>query len=286
MARRSCSSGSRSCPGCRIAPFILLGLLAAGARLARCARAAARSPTLDEPGAETVRGPRLASLAHCRTLAAATSPISRALAEARATSHAGPASRAAARDRARSTLGADEVALAIDGTPVAWLADDRALRERSARSSSPELIGDRSHGGARRAAAAHAPVLVREVVPRMVSLPVLTEVLRQLAREQVPLDDLAAMLEAIALAPAPQGGFTARDVPALVEHLRGQLRRQISARWAPRGQLAVYTVDAMIEDAVRSAIDRRDGAQVLALEPAIAQDIVAAVRGKLGTDRP
>ena len=44
----------------------------------------------------------------------------------------------------------------------------------------------------------------------------------------------------------------------------------------------VYTVDAMIEDAVRSAIDRRDGAQVLALEPAIAQDIVAAVRGKLG----
>jgi type III secretory pathway component EscV len=71
-------------------------------------------------------------------------------------------------------------------------------------------------------------------------------------------------------------------VPGLVEHLRGQLRRQISARWAPRGQVAVYTVDGMIEDAVRSAIDRRDGAQVLALEPAIAQDIVAAVRGKLG----
>ncbi len=38
----------------------------------------------------------------------------------------------------------------------------------------------------------------------------------------------------------------------------------------------------MIEDAVRSAIDRRDGAQILALEPAIAQDIIAAVRDKLG----
>jgi type III secretory pathway component EscV len=111
----------------------------------------------------------------------------------------------------------------------------------------------------------------------------LAEVLRQLAREQVPLDDVAAILEAIALEPAPPGGFTVQSVPALVEHLRGQLRRQISARWAPRGQLEVYTVDAMIEDAVRSAIDRRDGAQVLALEPAIAQDIVAAVRGKLGS---
>ena len=41
----------------------------------------------------------------------------------------------------------------------------------------------------------------------------------------------------------------------------------------------------MIEDAVRSAIDRREGTQVLALEPAIAQDIVAAVQGTLG-DRP
>jgi type III secretory pathway component EscV len=40
----------------------------------------------------------------------------------------------------------------------------------------------------------------------------------------------------------------------------------------------------MIEDAVRSSIDRRDGAGagVLALEPAIAQDIVAAVKTKLG----
>jgi type III secretory pathway component EscV len=124
-------------------------------------------------------------------------------------------------------------------------------------------------------------VLVREVVPRVVAMPVLSEVLRQLAREQVPLADLAAILEAIALVSPPAGGFTARDVPALVEQLRGHLRRQISARWAPRGQLAVYTVDAMIEDSIRTSIDRRDGAQILALEPAIAQDIVAAVRGKL-----
>lgn len=125
-------------------------------------------------------------------------------------------------------------------------------------------------------------MLVREVVPRVIALPVLAEVVRALAREQVPLDDLAPVLEAIALAPAPAGGFTAQHAPALVEHLRGQLRRQISARWAPRGQLAVYTVDAMIEDAVRGAIDRRDGAQILALEPAIADDIVTAVKAKLG----
>jgi type III secretion protein V len=114
-------------------------------------------------------------------------------------------------------------------------------------------------------------------------LPVLTEVVRALAREQVPVDDLAGVLEAIAAVPVPQGGFTAREAPQLVDQLRGRLRRQITARWAPRGQLAVFTIDSMIEDAVRGAIDRRDGVAILALEPAIAADIVAAVRGKVGT---
>jgi type III secretion protein V len=73
-------------------------------------------------------------------------------------------------------------------------------------------------------------------------------------------------------------------VAAVVEHVRGQLRRQISARWAPRDQLAVFTVDGMIEDALRTAIERRDGVAVLALEPAIADDIVAAVKRGLGSD--
>ena len=108
------------------------------------------------------------------------------------------------------------------------------------------------------------------------TLPVLAELLRGLAREQVPTGDLAAVLEAIALAPAP------KDSGALLDHVRGALRRQISARWAPRQQIEVFTVDAMIEDAVRTSIDHRDGATVLALEPAIAQDIVGAVKAKVG----
>jgi type III secretion protein V len=180
-----------------------------------------------------------------------------------------------------------EAALAIDGTPVAWIAGPTfadlldKLPAALAPLAAELLTVDRVAALVARTAV-HAPLLVREVVPRMVPLPVLAEVLRCLAREQVPLDDLAAILEAIALAPAPPGGFTGKDAAGLTEHLRGQLRRQISARWAPRGQLAVYTVDAMIEDAVRSSIDRRDGAGVLALEPAIAQDIVAAVKTKLG----
>ena len=277
-------------PGLPVAPFVLLGVLAAGgAVLAARARPEAAA-TLDEAGAGAGRGPRLVlrlAPTHHAELAARTAAHHAALARLRAdlTARTGAAlpPLAIALDAALT----DEAALAIDGTPVAWIAAATfgdvldKLPAALAPLAAELLTVDRVAALVERTAAV-APVLVREVVPRVVSLPVLAEVLRSLAREQVPQGDLAAILEAIALAPPPPGGWTGKDTAQLSEHLRGQLRRQITARWAPRGQLAVYTLDAMIEDAVRSSIDRRDGAAVLALEPAIAQDIVAAARTALG----
>jgi type III secretion protein V len=278
-------------PGLPLAPFLVLGLLAATFAVL-AARATPSAPAaLDEPGADGARGPRLAlrlsPALHAR-LAARPAPLHAALATVRETVTAQTGVPLAPMTIARdASLSDAEAALAIDATPVAWLPAS-SVEELAAKLPAalaplvPELLGvDRVAALVERAAVT-APVLVREVVPRTVSLPVLTEVLRGLVREHVPVDDLAAVLEAIALQPAPAGGYTPREVPALVEQLRGALRRQISARWAPRGQLAVYTIDAMIEDAVRSAVDRRDGVVVLALEPAIAQDIVAAVKTRLG----
>ena len=277
-------------PGLPLAPFVLLGVLAgAGAVLAARARPPA-AVTLDEAGADTARGPRLVLC---------LAPALHAELAARTAAHHAALGRIRAELAARTgaplpplaiTLDAElagEAALAIDGTPVAWLAAATfgevldQLPAALAPLAAELLTVDRVAALVERTALV-APVLVREVVPRVVALPVLAEVLRGLAREQVPLGDLAAILEAIALAPAPPGGFLGKDTAPLCEHLRGQLRRQITARWAPRGQLAVYTVDAMIEDAVRSSIDRRDGLAILALEPAIAQDIVAAARTALG----
>ncbi len=278
-------------PGLPMLPFLLLGLVAAAAALIAARRQPRAAASADEPGAQSVRGPRLAlrlsPALHAKILAA-PAPLHAALAEIRdelARTTGVPIPPFAISDDRE--LGSDEAALALDATPVAWFAavDVASLRAALPAALSaivPELLGiDRVAALVERTAAS-APVLVREVVPKRVSLGVLTEVMRGLARERIPVDDLGAVLEALALAPAPTGGFTAHDVPTLIEHLRGQLRRQISARWAPRGQLAVYTIDSMIEDAVRSAVDRREGANVLALEPAIAQDIVAAVKAALG----
>jgi type III secretion protein V len=245
-------------PGLPLVPFLVLGLIAGVAAIFVRPRV---TTTLDEPGADSVRGPRL-------TLHTTQRPDLTAI-----------------RESVRAQTGvvipplairlANETSLSIDGTPVAWFTEDK-LAEELVRLV-PELITIDRTAALVDAAAAHSPVLVREVVPRIIAMPALADVLRQLAREGVPLHDITPILEGIALVPAT------KDTAQLVEQLRPHLRRQITARWAPRGQLAVYTVDAMIEDAVRGAIDRRDGVQILALEPAIAQDIVAAVRSKVGT---
>ncbi|HET7506673.1 MAG TPA: FHIPEP family type III secretion protein, partial [Kofleriaceae bacterium] len=277
-------------PGLPLAPFVVLGALAAGGALV-VARAQPRpAARLDEVGAGTGHGPRLAlrlAPALHAELAARTAEHHAALARVRAEvgTRTGTPLPPLAIELDPELSG--EAALAIDATAVAWLpagslADVLDKLPAALGPLAAELLTVDRVAALVERTAAQAPLLVREVVPRIAALPVLTEVLRSLAREQVPLDDLAAILDAIALAPAPAGGFTGKDAEALAEHLRGPLRRQISARWAPRGQLAVYTLDAMIEDAVRSSIDRRDGAAVLALEPAIAHDIIAAVRTKLG----
>jgi type III secretion protein V len=261
-------------------PFLVLGVAAAaGAYLAARARPG-QPPVLDEAGAADARGPRLQLLLsdslHAK-FAPRTAELHATLAASRADAGKSfplpPFSVAA-----DSSLGASEAALAIDGTPVAWFtADDFAqLRERMPLAQLvPEMIGIDRVAQLVERTAAHSPVLAREVVPRIIALPALAELLRALAREQVPIDELAPVLEAIATA-------TTKDPIALAEHVRAHLRRQITARWAPRGQLAVYTVDAMIEDSIRTSIDRREGTTILALEPAIAHDIVAAVRSKLG----
>jgi type III secretion protein V len=121
------------------------------------------------------------------------------------------------------------------------------------------------------------PVLVREVVPAMIGVPALTEVVRGLVREQVPLGDFGPVLAAIAANHASSSA-AGKEPGELVELVRGKMQRQIRWRWAPRGELEVFTLDGLIEDAVRTSIDRRDGQAILALEPDIAQDILRAVR--------
>lgn len=207
---------------------------------------------------------------------------------------------AGARDRLHDRLGvrapalrlrvdpavqAGEVELRLWGVAVAWLTPAAATADGLAAPIEQALA---SHAAALiRSAAVGAQLdelgvshagLVRDVVPRVVALPGLVEVLRRLVGEGVSIRDLAAVLEALALTPAT----APRDPGSLAEHARAHLGRAISGAVAPRGTVEAWTVDPMIEDAVRGAVVARDGGAIVALEPGLARDVVAAVRARVG----
>ena len=188
-ASRSCSSGSRSSPVCRSGRSSCSACSPPAARCSRCA-ARPRRVELSEPDAATTRGARLALR------------LSPALHD-RARREAGGAARRCSRPRAKASTcrrsrspatrrsARTRSSLAIDGTPVAWLslAGDPldALAQQLPAALAPlvpELLGVDRVAALVERTAAHAPVLVKEVIPRVVALPVLAEVLRQLARER------------------------------------------------------------------------------------------------------
>ena len=125
------------------------------------------------------------------------------------------------------------------------------------------------------------PAVVRNVTPKPVPLPLLTEVLRRLVEERVSIRPLREILEALSVH-AP----TERDPVQLTELVRASLRRQLTHRHAPAGTLAVFTVDGLIEDSVRDAIQRTAGGTYLALPPDQARDIIEAARRTLSPLSP
>jgi type III secretion protein V len=126
-----------------------------------------------------------------------------------------------------------------------------------------------------------APAVVRNVVPKPVSLTLLADILRRLVEERISVRDLRAILEALAVVASAE-----KDPLNLAEFVRGQLRRVITfklTRGSP--QLGVLLLDPMIEDTVRRAITRTPNGAFLTLAPPAARDVVAAIRRAVGEAR-
>jgi type III secretion protein V len=122
------------------------------------------------------------------------------------------------------------------------------------------------------------PTLVREVVPKLVTLVLLTDILRRLIEEGISLRNLRDILGALA-----EWAPHERDPVALTEHVRGALRRAITYRHAGEGGvLAAYLLDPMIEDTIRDSVQKTATGSYLALEPQLSRDIFAAVGRAVG----
>jgi type III secretion protein V len=121
------------------------------------------------------------------------------------------------------------------------------------------------------------PALVRQTIPKPLTLSLLADILRRLVEEQVSIRDLRAILEALSTVAA-----TEKDPLNLTEFVRGQLRRATTYRLTSgRSELSVFLLDPAIEEAVRHAITRTAAGSFLTLAPAAGRDVVAAIRRAL-----
>jgi len=117
------------------------------------------------------------------------------------------------------------------------------------------------------------PALIKELVPKVITLLQLAEIFQRLVQEDIAIRDLKTVFSTLA-----QWGEIERDTLILTEHVRAGLRRYITHKYAgPSNTLAVYLLDNEIEDLVRNSIRRTEKGNYLALEPEITQEIIEAV---------
>lgn len=117
------------------------------------------------------------------------------------------------------------------------------------------------------------PKVVEELVPNLLPLGAVVKVLHNLLREQVPIRDLLAILEAL-------GDWAAltKDTDALTEHVRQALARTLTKMHAaPDGTLSVITLSHGVESALAEALQKGDHGRILALDPAVARRMMASL---------
>ena len=112
------------------------------------------------------------------------------------------------------------------------------------------------------------PDVVKEVL-RALPMQRLSDILRRLVEEEVPIRQLRDVLETLA-----DIGQREKDVHTLTEFARIALKRQISHRHAPDGSLRALMLAPELEAMLRESIRVTGGVHQLALDPQTAQAIV------------
>lgn len=117
------------------------------------------------------------------------------------------------------------------------------------------------------------PALVKELVPKVITVLQLSEIFQRLVQEEVAIRDLKNIFSTLA-----QWAEIERNTLMLTEHIRGGLKRYITHKYAGHGNtLAIYLLDPRIEDMVRDAIRTTEKGNYLALDPEITQELIEAV---------
>jgi type III secretion protein V len=129
-------------------------------------------------------------------------------------------------------------------------------------------------------ASADYPEVVKEVM-RALPMQRVADILRRLVEEEVPIRHLRDVLETLA-----DVGQREKDVHTLTEFARISLKRQISYRYAPAGQLRALLLAPELENQLRESARVSGGVHQLALDPATAQAVLDQFNAAIRTHQP
>lgn len=122
-----------------------------------------------------------------------------------------------------------------------------------------------------------SPALVNEVVPGTIAPLDLKKILGNLLQEGVSIRDLTTILETVG-----NYGRLTKDTDTLTEYVRQALGRQISRTLSPEGKpVPALTLDRSVEEAVEKSLQQMEQGTFLAMEPKIAEGILAALKSEL-----
>ncbi len=118
-----------------------------------------------------------------------------------------------------------------------------------------------------------SPAVVEELIPGVMKLAEVQQVLQMLLREQVPIRNLASILETL-------GDYAPRtkDPILLTEYVRHRLARTLSTRYRDaEGVLHVVTLDPALEERIRAAVEHSEHGLIVRLTPQAIEGICRAI---------
>jgi flagellar biosynthesis protein FlhA len=139
---------------------------------------------------------------------------------------------------------------------------------------SHELVGRQEMQQLLDNVAVTAPKVVDELIPNLLNLGTVLRVVKSLLKEGVSVRDMRTILESL----ADYASLT-KDPDVLTEFVRQGLGRFIVDQYKLEDEtLFLVTIDREVEDMIAEAIQPSDQGSYLAIEPAVAQQIISSVR--------
>ena len=121
------------------------------------------------------------------------------------------------------------------------------------------------------------PVLVDELVPKMIGLGEVQKVLQNLLQEGISIRDLLTIFETLA-----DHAHGTRDTDVLTEYVRQSLKRAISNKYFPSNEVtSVVTLDPKVEQEIMSSVKQTEQGAYLTLDPEKTRAIMNSVETEI-----